>query len=467
MQKIKLFVLTVLLTVNALAAREAWEWDVIDTDKAIVEGLKARSLELMSKYGQPFLGGTAANDFQTGGSKTLPYSNWAHFEMTNPKAFINGQHSGISCDGWNRYKEDTELMKDLGCNACRISVDWSSIEPKQGEIDRNALQHYHDRIDLLIQKGITPMIALHHFVNPQWFEEIGAFSKEENIHHFVNFCKLIFEQFSPKVHLWVTIIEPGPFTFLSHIEGVFPPGDFLAITKAGRVLANLMKAHIRIYKTLKNMPNGDTSMIGINHQYLPFVGYYPWDQFIAGKFSYIFNTVILRFLKTGYFSFSLAPGCATTFVDKDIKTSFDFFGLNYYSEVVIRNLTPSCYDNEIMTDMPYAIYAEGFYEAIKDVSRFKKPIYITENGIGDIRDDRREIYIKRYLYAMVKAMKDFNADIRGYFYWTLTDNLEWEKGRTQKFGLYKVNFATQERTLYPGAACIKNFFRAAAVPATT
>ena len=95
------------------------------------------------------------------------------------------------------------------------------------------------------------------------------------------------------------------------------------------------------------------------------------------------------------------------------------------------------------------------------MSQLGKPLYITENGIADMHDDRREVYIKRYLYALSRGIKDFNADVRGYFYWTLMDNFEWENGRNYKFGLYSVAPETQERTLHPGAECIKQFFKTA------
>ena len=107
-----------------------------------------------------------------------------------------------------------------------------------------------------------------------------------------------------------------------------------------------------------------------------------------------------------------------------------------------------------MTDIPFAIYPEGFYDAIKEASQFNIPIYITENGIADCRDDRRATFIKRHLYVMSKAIED-GYDIRGYFYWSLIDNFEWIEGFLMKFGLYDVDFKTQQRTLREGANCYK------------
>lgn len=430
-----------------LCARDAWEWDTIDTSPVVFNK-------------NNFLFGVAIAEYQNSGAANLPDCNWAAWEKKG-STIKNNQTSGIACDFWNRYKDDINLITDLGCNACRLSIDWSKIEPRQGLIDRDAIQHYHDVIDALLNAGVTPMVTLHHFVHPQWFEELGAFENEVNIHYFVRFCGIVFNEFSSKVHLWCPINEPGPYVLQGYILGGFPPGKFYALSLAGEVLKNLLKAHIVVYKTLKKLPHGADAQIGFIHQYLNFEGYYLWDKVVASMllFRCVLNSVILDFLETGVFSFDPLPFFETEYEDQDIKTSMDFIGLNYYSEVILRNFQPGCYDHEVMTDMPYAIYAEGFYAAIKDMVRFGKPIYITENGIADMRDDRRELFIGRYLYALSKAMKDFNADVRGYFYWTLMDNFEWDNGRTYKFGLYSVNFATQKRTLRAGAQCIKQFFK--------
>ena len=103
-----------------------------------------------------------------------------------------------------------------------------------------------------------------------------------------------------------------------------------------------------------------------------------------------------------------------------------------------------------MTDMPYTIYPEGLYRALRRVKSINKPIIITENGIADSKDDRRGLFIKRYIYAVNKAIED-DIDVRGYFYWSLMDNFEWAEGYDMKFGLYEVDFKTQERKLREGS----------------
>ena len=141
----------------------------------------------------------------------------------------------------------------------------------------------------------------------------------------------------------------------------------------------------------------------------------------------------------------------------DAKLATDFFGLNYYSHSHLKFKFDSYeffenkfFNDDIMTDMPYAIYPEGLYRAIKKVNRLNKPIIITENGIADAKDDRRSLFIERYIYAMSKAISE-GANVEGYFYWSLMDNFEWAEGYDMRFGLYAVDFNTQKRTLRNGA----------------
>ena len=107
-------------------------------------------------------------------------------------------------------------------------------------------------------------------------------------------------------------------------------------------------------------------------------------------------------------------------------------------------------DDDILTDMPYTLYGEGLYRAIQSVSVLGVPIMITENGIADAEDNRRALYIKKYLYAVSQSIKE-GYNVIGYFYWSLMDNFEWAFGYDMKFGLFSVDYKTQERSLREGA----------------
>lgn len=449
-----LFMLAVTTTLTSFADREQWNWSDLP----------------QTTYNLPPLCGVAWAEYQNSGAINLPNTNWAHWEK---KKDHNGhptidrhQESGIACNHLHTWKNDIQLISDLNANAARFSIDWSLIQPTQGSWDQEALDRYAEMVDEMLVNGITPMATLHHFVHPQWFEELGGFEKEENISYFVDFCTQVINQLGSKIKLWCTINEPGPFMFQGYINAAFPPGKFLDIQAAAEVMCNMLVAHVNVYKSAKQLSCGKDIEIGIVHQYLPFEPYSRWnplEQVTTYFLDYFFNKVALRFLKTGSYSFYI-PGLAS--YEKEIPGAqhcYDFIGLNYYSHVVteINPLTltsgPSCFQGEIMTDMQYPIYPEGLYFAIKRMAELGKPIYVTENGCPDARDDRRALFIQRYLYALSKARNE-GYDVRGYFYWSLMDNFEWNNGYDKHFGLYKVDFETQERTLREGAKILQKIY---------
>ncbi len=426
-----------------------------------------------------FLWGFAIAEQQNSGASNLPGSNWSHWEKTsfaNGQPHIEGdQRSGKACDHWNLYKDDIALMKgDFNANAFRFSVAWDRIEPEEGTFSEEALQHYSDEVDALLKAGITPMITLHHFAHPQWFEEKGGFEHEENIALFVRFAQKVFETLGDRVPFWCTINEPTIYMFQGYLpfHCVFPPGKSSVIdwSLAIKVLRNLMQAHTETYHALKQMPGGARAQIGFVHQYLKFEAY-SWynliEQYPGAALNKLMNDCVLRFLKTGTFAYG-------QYFTREEYTApagpiADFFGLNYYSRALIEckwthlKVDASCYPGEVMTDMPYAIYAPGLYYAIKDVSSIGLPIYITENGIADknnVDDTHRQEWLREYLKTLSLALED-GYDVRGYFCWTLTDNFEWDTGFTMKFGLYSVDYPTQARLLKQGARIYANVIRTA------
>ena len=181
------------------------------------------------------------------------------------------------------------------------------------------------------------------------------------------------------------------------------------------------------------------------------------DWMISNSVNHFYNDSTIDFLQTGIFKIRI-PGLAWVYhKNMDAVNATDFFGLNYYSHNHLKMqyslqdpFTMQYPDEDTMTDMQYTIYGEGMYRAIQSVSALDVPIMITENGVADAEDNRRELYIRRYLYAVSKAIED-GFNITGYFYWSLMDNFEWAFGYDMKFGLYDVDYNTQERTLREGA----------------
>lgn len=427
-------------------------------------------------FPQNFLFGFAIAEQQNSGEQNLPGSNWSEWERTTfadgTPHIINGERSGVACDHWNRYPEDIAMMKrDFNVNSFRFSLAWDRIEPTPGNFDNEALNHYSQEVDALLDAGIIPMITLHHFAHPQWFEDMGAFEKEENIAYFVRFAQTVFSRLGSKVQFWCTINEPSIVVLQGYLRGVFPPGKGNIVTGqplATKVLRNLMQAHAETYKALKAMPGGPDAQIGLVHQYLKFESYTCWNplEFMGPLLTNtLLNDTILEFLKTGTFTFGKRFIFNETYTAEGPLT--DFIGLNYYSRAVIAAQWPnwstfevggSCYPGEVMTDMPYAIYPKGLYDAIKDVAQIGVPIYITENGIADknnTNDTRRVQWFREYLKAASLAIED-GFDLRGFFCWTLMDNFEWDMGHDPRFGLY-----TSDRQIKEGARIYARIINAA------
>ena len=346
-------------------------------------------------------------------------------------------------------------MRNLGVNHYRFSIEWSRIEPENGKFDQKAIQHYRDLCDSLIKNNITPVVTLHHFTHPIWFEDIGAFEKKENIDHFIEFSEFVFNGLKDLVPIWCTINEPSVYVSQGYFNGIFPPGKKNPVL-AGRVLENLLYAHTKTYKHLKSLDGGENVQIGLVKNIFQFDPLRRWhllDWFYSKVLNNVFTHSSLDYFKNGHATFSLPGMVKRKMINNDAIGAMDFIGLNYYSRMHVKGQAslsePFLFEKrpqDIQTDMDYALYPEGFYKALHTISKLKKPIYVTENGVADRGDNIRKIFIKRYLYALNKAIRD-GLDIRGYFYWTLMDNFEWAEGYKMKFGLYEVNFLTQARTL--------------------
>ena len=424
-----------------------WDWDKIETDKVY--------------FPKRFMWGTATAAHQVEGNNTN--NNWYHWEYQKDNNGIsrihNNEKSGMAADHWNLYNKDISLMNDLGVQYYRFSVEWSRIEPEKGIINEDALDHYRDVCIALIDSGLTPVVTLHHFTHPKWFENLGGFEKEENINYFIKFSEIVFNKLSDLVPFWCTINEPAVYVSQGYFNGVFPPGKKDPLL-AGYVMKNLLNTHVRVYRHLKTLSHGTSAQIGLVKnitQFDPLRRWHVLDWYFSKKLNDVFTNNTIDLLSKGEFEFHL-PGTADIyFKNNDAINALDFIGLNYYSRMHVKGhlspLAPFTFElrpEDTQTDMPYAIYPEGFYRAVKTISKIGVPIIITENGIADDKDNRRKIFIERYLYALYKSILH-GYDVRGYFYWSLMDNFEWAEGYMMKFGLYEVDFITQERKLRSGS----------------
>ncbi|MFI5333308.1 MAG: family 1 glycosylhydrolase, partial [Candidatus Babeliales bacterium] len=306
-----------------------------------------------------------------------------------------------------------------------------------------------------------------------WFMAHGGFATAANIKYYVNFCVTMFNALNKYKPLWLTFNSPAAYAINHYYRGIRPPAQH-SMQTAVEVLGNLLQAHVQAYHAMKAQPDGHHSEIGILHNILHLDIWHYWNpldylaRYLGNKLT---HTCVYDFFTTGTFSLYI-PGKAsyTTTYTPDACSSLDFIGLNYYSHNYMRFFKPMPAPDEIPTANPqYTIYAEGLYRAIAELAERvtqplekklveKKlgkeiPIYVTENGIGTDDDTTRATFFKRTLYALSQAHQRYN--VKGYIHWSFMDNYEWGT-YSKRYGVYAVDFATQQRTFKPGAQHFKD-----------
>ena len=385
------------------------------------------------KFPKDFLWGAATSAHQVEGSN---HNDWTEWEKENaarlskknegkypPENFISGR----ACDHYSRYEEDFDLAKKLGHNTHRFSIEWSRIEPEEGKFSELEIEHYRSVIRALRARGLEPFVTLWHWTMPTWFVEIGAFEKRANIEYFARFCQRIVKKFSGEVTFWITINEPEIYAGNSYLKGVWPPQNknFISYIK---VLTNLIKSHKNIYEIIKKYDS--KAQIGITKNNIYFEAYQ----------NKIGNRILKKFIDWWWNFYFL----------NRIKKYQDFIGLNHYFHNRIKNFKFNQNENKKISDMGWELYPESIYYVLRSLKRYNQPIYITENGLADAEDKNREWFIKESLKNIHKAISE-GVDVRGYLYWSLLDNFEWDKGFWPRFGLVEINYRTLERRIRPSA----------------
>ena len=428
------------------------------------------------KFPSNFLWGAATSSHQVEGN--CDNNDWTEWEKSyNKDGFPrvkNGQKSGSAVEHWKRYKEDIQLLKDLGCNSYRFSVEWSKIEPRQGEWDLYALEHYQEVCKTLKQEKIIPFVTLHHFTNPIWIWNKGGFENPDTIQYFTEYVYKVGEALGHWVDYWGTINEPTVYSTLGWLNGIFPPGK-KDVSLAARVLFNILKAHAEAFHALHDIDRFDADGDGVPCRvgivksieiFDPARRWFVPDWYVCKIIDRTFNQSTLDAIQTGKFIFKI-PGVVSYEENYPrLENTLDWIGLNYYTQKLCKfdlrseqkfKIFP---DKKLLkTDMGWAVYPQGLYRALKMVNTLGVPIYITENGLANDANDLREKYILDHIDAVNEAIAD-GIDVRGYFYWSLMDNFEWAEGFDKRFGLYHVNYKTQQRTLKEGSEVYREIIAA-------
>lgn len=381
-----------------------------------------------------FLWGTATSTTQIEGQIE---NEWTHFIARD------GSHCRTACDSYHRYAEDIEGMRQLGVNTYRFGVEWSRLQTEAfGSLRQNELARYLDQLERLNAAGITPMVVLNHFSNPPWINARGAWTQPETIAIFVDYVEKLVETLRGHVRFWNTFNEPDTYGCCGYLIGEFPPERVGRLDQYRAVIRHMADAHRRACAILRaaGSPLGNVE-VGFSKNWTYFAPHHrlsPWDTTIAWLTHAQLNDFVLE-----------------TFLGGSGRDASTFLGVNYYGRIRfkgLRALTPTCgFPREelarmgVFCDDMLERFPEGLERALVLMhKRAGLPIYITEHGSSSSDHAFRERDLRGNLAAVHRAMRQ-GVDVRGFYYWSLLDNFEWQFGYSKKFGLLSVDF--QDPTL--------------------
>lgn len=400
-----------------------------------------------------FLWGTATAAHQVEGNCTN--NNWYAWEQ-QPGRILHEHKSTPGCDWWGgRWRDDLERAAEGHQNAHRFSIEWSRVQPTPDKWDESALDRYREMARFLTERGLTPLVTLHHFSDPLWFSEKGGWENSAAAELFVPFVRKVVEALTEYVNLWVPINEPNVLATGGYLEGVFPPGkrDSRLLM---RVLANLARAHAAAYRAIHEVQPQARAGAAINvRSFIPTNPASPFDRLAAGLQSKMFNDFFPRAFAEGALHYP-----AWSVKAPELKGSQDFIGVNYYTQDCVSfDLTHAAEmfgrrfyaQDALLSETGFLAHRpQGMAWALQWANRFKLPILITENGVEDSQDTLRPRYLVEHLHQVWRAV-NANIPVKGYFHWSLVDNFEWERGWTQRFGLWELDTETLARRKRPSA----------------
>lgn len=441
----------------------------------------------MKTFPKDFVWGTATSSYQIEGAATLDGkgpSIWDAFSSIPGKTH-NNETGDIACDHYHKFKEDIQLMKDMGVNAYRFSIAWARVMPTGKEkVNEEGINFYNTLIDELLKAGITPWVTLYHWDLPLALQlEDDGWLGDSISDHFEKYANLCFERFGDRVKNWITLNEPWVVAILGYGQGVFAPGR---ISKSEPYLAahNLILAHAKAVNLYRNKFSNQKGQIGITNncdwrepltdseedkqaaeRALEFFLAWFADPVYKGDYP----AVMKERLGDRLPKFSEAEKVM-------IKGTSDFFGLNHYTTMFAAQASEikkegSIYGNGGISEdqdvdlsldeswnltlMQWAVVPWGCKKLLKWIDeRYGHPeIYITENGCAyadekindEVNDQERLDFYKGYLEASQQAIEE-GVNLKGYFAWSFMDNFEWASGYDKRFGLHYVDFETLERT---------------------
>ena len=380
--------------------------------------------------------GTATAAVQIEGGDT---GNQWHAFAEQPGRIVDGSTPTPATDHWNRWREDTDLMAELGLQVYRLGLEWSRIEPQPDRIDETAVARYRDELTAVRAAGIRPLVTLHHFSHPIWFEERGGWAGPDAAETFVRHARRMVDLFGDLVDEWVTINEPNVFATGGYLFGEFPPGRTNAWPQIRTVLYAMARGHCLAYRAIHEaQPH---ARVGVAHHlrgFDPLNPRNPVHRLLARSNAYLFQGAITEAMFGGRFPAVLGPQPA----DVDPGSHYDFLGINYYTRTAVSRIDDGRFPDVPVNDLDWEIHPRGLIDVARWLhDRYPGPIWVTENGTADRDDAFRARFIADHLSVMVDSGLPFER----YYHWCFVDNWEWAEGHTAKFGIVDLDVATMQR----------------------
>ena len=391
-------------------------------------------------------------------------SIWDRFSHS-PGKITNSDTGDVACDHYHRFPEDIALMRQLGLKAYRFSISWPRVLPDGfGQVNPAGLDFYDRLVDALLAANIEPFITLHHWDFPQVLHEKGGWINRDNLPYFADFAALMVNRLGDRVHRWATLNEPDDISEAGYGSGEHAPGVKNDLKTVRQINHNLLVAHGLAVQAIRAI--NPTLEVGI---VLSSWGVEPAsdDPGDVDAAEFVWNSQGIAFIHPifrGHYHSAMFDAIGDQFPEIKsgdmalISQKLDFLGINSYSRTLIGTEgIKSPVPGSEYTDMGWEVCAPAFRRMLNRINNDYNlpPIYITENGAafpdvvavdGKIHDERRLDYLRQHITQVRMAMQD-GVDVRGYFVWSLLDNFEWGHGYTKRFGLIRVDFDTQNRTI--------------------
>jgi beta-glucosidase len=431
-----------------------------------------------------FVWGAATASFQIEGATTVDGrtdSIWDEF-CRRPGAVAGGDTGEPAADHYRRYGADVDLMTSLGLAAYRFSVAWPRVRPDGGQANAAGLDFYDRLVDRLLAAGIAPWATLYHWDLPQALEKLGGWTARDTAYRFADYAASVADRLGDRVTGWLTLNEPWCSAFAGYASGRHAPG----VTSPRAAVAaahHLLLGHGLAMERLRALAPGVPAGITLN--LFPVSAATPADEDAARRVDGLQNRIFLDPVLRGEYPADvledLAPyGLPSLVADGDLEvigTPIDLLGVNYYRELLVSAPSdaaaaePSEWvgvegvrflnSGHPRTATDWEVQPTGLTDLLLRLhSEYPRlPLYITENGAafpdeigpdGLVHDESRLAFLDGHLRAAHAAIQQ-GVDLRGYFCWSLLDNLEWAEGYAKRFGLVYVDFETQQRTVKQSA----------------